>query len=153
MLEKLIRFYLGNKINKERGNFVRKAFLPLFICVLMLCACNSTQDNDLINYTKNFNKIYKEVIRDADTNDFSGTLASLKSDMNEDKILELKKLIIEIEKIEPSEELKQLKVNLVKKYDDLIFLIDALEQYENLTENEKRRVYLILIPMVAEKDN
>lgn len=140
-------------MDKEKSDFMRKAFLPLFICLLVLCACNISPDSQLIKAPKNFDKVYKDIIKDIDTNDLDGMLAILESDISAKKLDELKSIITEVEKIEPSEKLSQLKVNVIKKYNDIIFLIDSLKHFDLLSENERGEIDRICIFIEMDKND
>lgn len=94
---------------------MRKVYLPLLLCLLMLCACNSIPDSQLIKASKNFDKVYKDIIKDIDTNDLNGMLVILESDVNATKFEELKSIIVEVEKIETSDKAKSVKSKYHKK--------------------------------------
>lgn len=118
---------------------MRKLYIPILLGLVFLCACSNSPDSELIKASKNFDKIYYEIIKNIDINDFDGMLAILESDINAERFAELRSIITKIEQIEPSTRLKQLKTNIINKYDDMIFLIDALKYFGTLTEDERGR--------------
>lgn len=142
-----------NSRRDDHSVLLRKAFLPLLICLQVLCACSISPDNQLIKASKNFDKVYKDIIKDIDTNDLDGMLAILESDINAKKFDELKSIITEVEKIEPSEKLSQLKVNVIKKYDNIFFLIDSLKNFDILTDQERRKVDYIRVSIEMDKND
>ena len=133
---------------------MRKLFIPIFLCLVLLCACSNSPDNELIKASKNFDKIYYEIIKDVDTNDLDGMLHILESDTNVERFTELKNIITQVEQIEPSTmKLRQLKTNIINKYDDMIFLIDSLKRFDTLTEEERRRIDRIRVFIEFDKDS
>ena len=78
----------------------------------------------------------------------------LESDTNVERFTELKNIITQVEQIEPSTmRLRQLKTNIINKYDDMIFLIDSLKRFDTLTEEERRRIDRIRVFIEFDKDS
>ena len=76
---------------------MRKIYVLVLLFLLLLSACNTSPDNQLIKSSKAFDRVYKDTIKDIDTNDLNGMFSILES--RADMLGELKRIVDEINKI------------------------------------------------------
>lgn len=131
-----------------------RTYLALMIVtIIVLSGCSNDKSSEQYQSSaKKFNQIYFDVIENVDITNTSMSLEQLQSEDNRKRIEELGKLVEDIENTIP-ENKEQLLINFKDRYDDLKFLVDSYSQLDNLSHEDRRKIYKIFISIGMNKDN
>jgi hypothetical protein len=123
------------------------------IILIVCCGC-SHKDKSSLYYesTKQFNKIYFELVESLETLDYEKTIEQLQTEENSQDINKLYELLCLIEKNVPKEREKILN-NFKKRYEDLVFLRDSYLKFDKLSRDEGRKINIILLDINLNIDN
>ena len=125
-------------------------FLIIIYVIIILTGCSNTSQYN--SDVKEFKSIYSETIENLETTDAFKTIEQLQTDKNKKNIEELQKLLELIKKDIPKE--KEMLYDVLKnQYDDLVFLKDSYNSFNNLSLDEKRRMGIVLVNIAMNKDN
>lgn len=122
----------------------RKHILMLIVVVISLFTLNGCSNDDYINFSKEFEETYYDIIKRVHTNEVVKTLENLQITEIENNINRLKELLERIKDKVPSE--KKMEYDIYTEwYNGLILLRDSYSKWDKLTQEEKEEIWIEVI--------
>lgn len=108
------------------------------------------KDEKYFNAAKQFNKIYFETVECINVSDSVKSLKEFQTETNKKNIEELNILLEEI-KINVPKQKEPHYLNFKQRYEDLLFLYESNDKGNNLSLDERRNIYRILLNIGGNK--
>ena len=114
----------------------------LLFAIVMFSGCSITDDKtrEYYNSAKEFNNLYFQVVEQIDVRNTMKSLESLQTEENRLRIEKLGELLDNIKKTIPKDR-EMLYHNFKYRYEDLVFLGESYKKSDQLSEEERARVF------------
>lgn len=128
--------YGGARIVKRKLRILLS--IQLVIILLLVSACEKNNSND--DMEREFNVLYLEIVKKVDYEDTQGSIKSLQSSDSKEKIAQLKAILVNLENYFEDDKKEEYEI-YVKEYNGLEFLSSLNGTWDQLSVDERRRIY------------